>query len=131
VRLAAGLHRDFIRLALDNLLVRAGGLTVLETPVDLAALGLDTYIVAGSNDHVVPWENAYRSTQPLGGESRFVLSTSGHIQALINPPAPGSRASYRIAEENPPQGTRLAGQRRQARGQLVARLCRMAAGALW
>jgi poly[(R)-3-hydroxyalkanoate] polymerase subunit PhaC len=47
------------------------------------------------------WENAYRSTQMLGGTSRFVLSTSGHIQALVNPPAQASRASYRIADEHP------------------------------
>jgi poly(3-hydroxyalkanoate) synthetase len=30
-----------------------------------------------------------------------VLSTSGHIQALINPPSPDSRSSYRVADENP------------------------------
>ena len=53
------------------------------------------------NDHIVPWENAYRSTQLLGGETRFVLSTSGHIQALVNPPRAGSRSSYRIAAANP------------------------------
>ena len=101
VRLAAGLHRDFIRMALDNSLSTAGGLSVLGSPVDLGAVDLDSYIVAGSNDHIVPWDNAYRSTQLLGGESRFVLSTSGHIQALINPPGPESRSSYRLADENP------------------------------
>ena len=101
VRLAAGLHRDFVHLALDNSLARAGGLEVLGSPVDLGAVDLDTYIVAGLNDHIVPWENAYRSTQMLGGDTRFVLSTSGHIQALVNPPGPDSRASYRIADEPP------------------------------
>ncbi len=104
VRLAAGLHRDFIRLALENSLTRARGATVLDTPVDLGAVALDSYIVAGSSDHIVPWENAYRSTQLLGGSPRFVLSTSGHIQALINPPGREgvqSRSSYRIAAENP------------------------------
>jgi poly(3-hydroxyalkanoate) synthetase len=101
VRLAAGLHRDFIGLALEHSLGRPGGLTVLGTPIDLSEVGLDTYIVAGSNDHIVPWENAYRTTQLLGGHSRFVLSTSGHIQALINPPGPESRSSYRTAQENP------------------------------
>ena len=45
----------------------------------------------------MPWENAYRATHLLGGRSRFVLSTSGHIQALVNPPAPDSRSSYRVA----------------------------------
>jgi polyhydroxyalkanoate synthase subunit PhaC len=74
--------------------------------VDLGKVDLDTYIVAGSNDHIVDWRNAYRSTQLLGGDSRFVLSTSGHIQAMINPPTgwagTESRSSYRIAQTNPP-----------------------------
>jgi polyhydroxyalkanoate synthase subunit PhaC len=101
VRLAAGLHRDFVKLALDNALARPGGLTVLDTPVDLGAVDVDSYIVAGAGDHIVPWENAYRSTQLLGGETRFVLSTSGHIQALVNPPGSGRRTSYRVAGEHP------------------------------
>ena len=105
VRLAAGLHRDFIRLALENALTQPGAVEVLGTPVDLAHVTLDSYAVAGLNDHIVPWENAYRSARLLGGTRRFVLSTSGHIQALVNPPAAEgapSRASYRLAEDPPP-----------------------------
>ena len=101
VRLAAGLHRDFVMLALDNALTRPGGWSVLGSAVDLGRVAVDSYIVAGSTDHIVPWRNAYRSTQLLGGDSRFVLSTSGHIQALINPPGPESRSSFRVAEDNP------------------------------
>jgi polyhydroxyalkanoate synthase subunit PhaC len=101
VRLAAGLHRDFVRLALDNSLARPGGLTVLGDEVDLAKVDIDSYVVAGESDHIVPWHNAYRSTQLLGGATRFVLSRSGHIQALINPPSPESRSSYRVAREHP------------------------------
>jgi polyhydroxyalkanoate synthase len=37
----------------------------------------------------------------LGGTTRFILSRSGHIQALVNPPAPDSRSSYRVATEHP------------------------------
>jgi polyhydroxyalkanoate synthase len=103
VRLAAGLHRDFVRLALDNTLTRPGALEVLGSPVDLAALELDSYVVAGQSDHIVPWQNAYRSTQLLGGDGRFVLSTSGHIQALVNPPGAQSRSSYRLADGHPPE----------------------------
>jgi polyhydroxyalkanoate synthase len=101
VRLAAGLHRDFVRIALENSLTRAGAVEVLGEPVDLSAVRVDTYAVAGLNDHLVPWENAYRSALLLGGETRFVLSTSGHIQALVNPPRAGSRATYRTAAEHP------------------------------
>jgi polyhydroxyalkanoate synthase len=102
VRLAAGLHRDFVRIALDNLLAKAGEATTLGTPVDLRGIDVDAYVVAGLNDHIVPWENAYRSSLLLGGAARFVLSTSGHVQALVNPPAAESRASYRVSEERHP-----------------------------
>jgi polyhydroxyalkanoate synthase subunit PhaC len=101
VRLAAGLHRDFIRIALENSLTRPRAVEVLGEPVDLGLVTADTYAVAGLNDHLVPWENAYRSARLLGGETRFVLSTSGHIQALVNPPRAESRASYRLAGDHP------------------------------
>jgi polyhydroxyalkanoate synthase len=102
VRLAAGLHRDFVRIALDNLLTEAGGVTALGSPVDLGAIDVDAYVVAGLNDHIVPWENALRSSRLLGGATRFVLSTSGHVQALVNPPAADSRASYRVGDADGP-----------------------------
>jgi polyhydroxyalkanoate synthase len=101
VRLAAGLHRDFIQLSLENSLTRPGGLEVLGSAVDLGAVDVDSYVVAGLTDHIIPWENAYRSTQLLGGEPRFVLSTSGHVQAIVNPPGADSRASFRVAGEHP------------------------------
>jgi polyhydroxyalkanoate synthase subunit PhaC len=103
VRLAAGLHRDFVHLALRNSLAQPGALEVLGTPVDLGAVDLDSYVVAGSTDHIIPWENAYQSTQLLGGEPRFVLSTSGHIQALVNPPSDESRSSFRASDAYPEQ----------------------------
>ena len=99
VRLAAGLHRDFVRTALDNSLTRPGEVEVLGTPIDLGAIDVDTYFIAGLRDHIVPWENAYRSAELFGGAKRFVLSTSGHIQALVNPPAPETRASYRVTDD--------------------------------
>jgi polyhydroxyalkanoate synthase len=43
--------------------------------------------------------SADASTQLLGGNSRFVLSTSGYIQAMVNPPSPESRSSYRLTDE--------------------------------
>jgi poly[(R)-3-hydroxyalkanoate] polymerase subunit PhaC len=99
VRLAAGLHRDFVRTALDNAFTQPGAVEVLGTAIDLDAITLDSYAIAGLNDHIVPWENAYRSVQLLGGATRFVLSTSGHIQALVNPPSPETRASYRATDD--------------------------------
>src|SRR6188472_179438 len=99
VRLAAGLHRDFIILGLENSMTRPGEAVTLGTPVDLSAVDLDMYVVAGLRDHLVSWEAAYRSARLFGGRKRFVLSTSGHIQALVNPPSPESRSSYRVTED--------------------------------
>ena len=101
VRLAAGLHRDFIHIGLDNAFANPGALEVLGEPVDLGAVDLDTYFVAGATDHIVPWESAYNGALLFGGNRRFVLSRSGHIQALVNPPSPDSRSSYRVADELP------------------------------
>jgi polyhydroxyalkanoate synthase len=98
--MSARLHADFVDLAMDNKLVTPGALTVLGTGVDLSRVGADAYIVAGIADHITPWQNCYRSTQLLGGQSRFVLSTSGHIAALVNPPG-HPKATYQTGKANP------------------------------
>ncbi|HEV8163240.1 MAG TPA: alpha/beta fold hydrolase, partial [Actinomycetota bacterium] len=99
-RMPAQLHADFVDVAMDNPLVTPGAMTVLGVPVDLSRIEVDSYLVAGIADHLTPWQNCYRSTQLLGGERRFVLSTSGHIAALVNPPG-NAKASYRVNKENP------------------------------
>jgi polyhydroxyalkanoate synthase subunit PhaC len=68
--------------------------------VDLFRIDVGSYVVAGIADHITPWENCYRSTQLLGGGSRFILSSSGHIAALVNPPA-NPKASFQINKNNP------------------------------
>jgi polyhydroxyalkanoate synthase subunit PhaC len=98
--LPAALHRDFLRLALDNSLTRPGAATVLGTPVDISRITVDSYVIAGIADHITPWQNAYRTVNLLGSPPRFVLSTSGHIAALVNPPG-NEKASFRINDELP------------------------------
>jgi len=100
-RVPGALQRDLLRIAMDNLLVTPGGLSLLGTPVDLGAITADTYVVGAETDHLVPWQGAYRSTQLLGGDSTFVLSGGGHIQHLVNPPG-NPKAHFRtgpVAEQ--------------------------------
>jgi polyhydroxyalkanoate synthase subunit PhaC len=99
-RMTAGLHRDFLQLGAGNALVSPGAATMLGSPVDLAAIDRDSYIVAGITDHICPWQSCYRTTQLLGGQPRFVLSTSGHIAAMVNPPG-NEKARYQLADESP------------------------------
>jgi polyhydroxyalkanoate synthase len=97
-RMTAGLHRDFVRAALSNSVASPGGLTVLGTEVDLGRVDVDSYVVAGVADHICPWQSCYRSSQLLGGKTRFVLSSSGHIAALVNPPD-GKKARYQASDD--------------------------------
>lgn len=110
-RMAAALHRDLVLTGTRNALAEPGSVTMLGTPVDLSALNVDTYVVAGVADHISPWQACYRSAQLLGGRNqRFVLSSSGHIAALVNPPG-NPKATYRVGavdESDPSQWSETA-----------------------
>ena len=58
----------------------------------------DSYVVAGLTDHLCPWQSCYRSTQLLGGDATFVLSTSGHIASMVNPPT-NPKSSFQTAPD--------------------------------
>ena len=125
-RLPAGLHSDFLDLYLTNGLVE-GTLEVLGTPVDLGKVSCDSFVVAGHTDHLIPWDGAYRTTQLLGGESQFVLSNGGHIQAILNPPD-NPKASYFTSESLP--ATAAMARRRHAGDRVVVDAVARVAAAL-
>ena len=99
-RMTAGLHRDFIDIAVGNSLVTPGKATMLGTPVDLSTVTVDAYVTAGIADHLCPWQACYRTTQLLGGTSRFILSTNGHIASLVNPPT-NPKSTFQVADSTP------------------------------
>jgi class II poly(R)-hydroxyalkanoic acid synthase len=104
-RMTAGLHHDFIEIALVNALVTPGAAAMLGTPVDLSKIDRDCYVIAGIADHLCAWQSCYRTTQLVGGTSRFILSTSGHIASMVNPPG-NPKASFRVADSTPPDPER-------------------------
>ena len=99
-RLPAALHADFIRLALANALTVPDAATMLGSPVDLSKVDADAYVIAGIADHLCPWQSCYRTTQLLGGPVTFVLSTSGHIASMVNPPG-NPKATFQTSDSNP------------------------------
>jgi polyhydroxyalkanoate synthase len=80
---------------LENRLREPGECEVNGTPVDLTLIDCPVYVYGSREDHIVPWESAYASTQVLSGVSpsnlRFVLGASGHIAGVINPASSGKR----------------------------------------
>jgi polyhydroxyalkanoate synthase len=105
-RMAAALHRDMVLLGLNNELITPGAVGMLGSPVDLGKITSDAYVIGGVADHISPWQATYRSARLLGSkDNRYVLSTSGHIAALVNPPG-NPKASYRtgpVDAETPEQ----------------------------
>ncbi len=52
----------------------------------MANVKVPFYVVAGITDHITPWEACYETRHVLKGPMTFVLSSSGHIQSIVNPP---------------------------------------------
>ena len=107
-RMPAALHRDMLSMGLQNALAEPGAVRMLGTPVDLGTVTADTYVIAGVADHISPWQACYRSARMLGSKDlRFILSSSGHIAALVNPPG-NPKASYRAGNVDERDPTRWA-----------------------
>jgi polyhydroxyalkanoate synthase subunit PhaC len=82
----------FLRNAyLENNFAQPGKTIQCGVPLDFSAITVPSYVYASRDDHIVPWETAYKSTGLVGGDSTFLLGASGHIAGVINPPAKGKR----------------------------------------
>ena len=79
---------------LRNELCKPGVLEFLGQSIDLGSLSMPAYVFAAKEDHIVPWNSAYGSTQVLGGPIRFVLGASGHIAGAINPASKNKRSYW-------------------------------------
>ncbi|GKS77193.1 class I poly(R)-hydroxyalkanoic acid synthase [Acidovorax sp. SUPP950] len=89
---------------LENNLVRPGRLTVCGEAIDLNLVDLPVYIYGSREDHIVPIDAAYASTQVLPGKKRFAMGASGHIAGVINPPAKKKRSHW-LREDGQLPGT--------------------------
>jgi len=115
-RLPARLHGDYIDLYFTNPFVNPGKLALNGVTVDMNKVRgkVDSYVISGVTDHITPWKVAYKSARILGDNTTFVLSNSGHLQSLLNPPT-NKKASYTIGPINPagPDAFALSAEKRQ------------------
>jgi polyhydroxyalkanoate synthase subunit PhaC len=79
---------------LENNLHIAGKTTQLAMPVDLMAIDVPVYVLASREDHIVPWQTAYRTVGLVSGDVRFTLAASGHIAGVINPASRNKRSFW-------------------------------------
>src|SRR5512132_2430766 len=99
-RMPAAMHSFYLRTCyLDNQLAR-GDMELAGVRLHLDAVIQDLYLVGAVTDHITPWKSSYNTTQLVKGNCRFVLSSSGHIAVIVNPPSP--KARHWTNSDNPP-----------------------------
>jgi len=85
-RLPARLHGDFLDLIFTNPFMNAGKMSIHGVPIDMKKVKHETYVIAGTTDHITPWKAVYQTAKIFGDKTTFILSNSGHLQSLLNPP---------------------------------------------
>ncbi|MEA2973559.1 MAG: poly[(R)-3-hydroxyalkanoate] polymerase subunit PhaC [Actinomycetota bacterium] len=85
-RMPADMHSFYLRCCyVENQLAR-GEMILAGTRLDLSTVTADAYVLSAVDDHIAPWRSAYATVGLLGGETRFVLTSSGHVAGIVNPP---------------------------------------------
>ena len=90
-RMPATMQAEYLRTCyLENQLA-TGKMELAGERLNLAEISQDSYVITAESDHIAPWGAVYTGARLLGGPVRFVLSNSGHIAGVVNPPSPKSR----------------------------------------
>jgi len=100
--LSARLMGDFLTLSETLAFTKRGEVEMAGHKIDLSKVDADLFILGGVTDHITPWRATYRSTQLFGGgEVTYVLSQSGHMQAILNPPG-NPKAKFYVQKSDGP-----------------------------
>ena len=103
--LPAQLHSDYLDIFQDRRFRPDKSVVFMDHIVDMSAVTQDGLMIAGVTDHITPWKACYRNVRLMGGDVEFILSNSGHLQSLLNPPG-NPRAKYYTNKEFPARADR-------------------------
>ena len=96
-RMPYRMHEFYLReMYLKNALVKPNALTIAGEPIDLSRIHQPIYEVATEDDHIAPWRQMFRINGHVTGHKRFVLSSSGHILGIVNPPVKPPKRRFRV-----------------------------------
>lgn len=80
---------------LENKLCQPDELQLGKRKIDLGRIGQPLYAVGALKDHISPWKETFKIGWLVKGETRYVISTDGHIAGIVNPPTKQNRRKYR------------------------------------
>jgi polyhydroxyalkanoate synthase len=85
-RMPAGVHSQYLRECYLNNRMAKAQMTLDGVRIDLKKVKLPIYNLAAREDHIAPLPSVFRLAQNFGGDTRLVVSGSGHIAGVVNPP---------------------------------------------
>lgn len=86
-RMTASNHSYYLRNCYLENRLSTGTLVLDNTLLDLSKVMVPIYNLATREDHIAPAESVLYGSQFFGGPVKYVLSGSGHIAGVVNPPA--------------------------------------------
>jgi polyhydroxyalkanoate synthase len=116
-RLPRAMHTFCLRqFYVGNNLTKKDAIVLNGHKLDLGKITQPLYSVGTTEDHITPWAGTFKTASLVAGPVRYVLSTSGHILGIINPPSPTSKREYWVGEADgqTDSDTWLASQTKQA-----------------
>lgn len=97
-RMPYRMHEFYLReMYLKNSLAKRNGLTLAGESIDFVRIRQPLYNVTAEDDHIAPWRQTFRINSQFDGEKQFVLSSSGHVLGIVNPPVTPPKREYRVA----------------------------------
>lgn len=98
-RLPEAMHSFYLReLYLKNRLINKDDLVMGERPLDLGRITQPLYSVGTEQDHIVPWQESFKTCYAVSGPVRYVLATSGHILGVVSPPVEPPKRRYWVSD---------------------------------
>lgn len=98
-RMPAAMQSWYLRqLYLHNRLIQRNALQMAGQSIDLESIHQPVYSVGAVDDHIAPWEQCFRINNNVMSPKRFVLSSSGHILGIINPPVTPPKRKFWVAD---------------------------------
>ncbi|MEM9341482.1 MAG: class I poly(R)-hydroxyalkanoic acid synthase [Pseudomonadota bacterium] len=71
------------------------GFELLGHTLRLSDVDVPLMAITCESDHIAAWRDCYRGVQAMGSEDKtFVVSESGHIAGIVNPPSKGKYGHY-------------------------------------
>lgn len=86
-RMTQANHSYYLRNCYLENRLSTGTMVLDNTLLDLSKVKVPVYNLATREDHIAPAESVLYGSQFFGGPVKYVLSGSGHIAGVVNPPA--------------------------------------------